>query len=74
MKAINVRENVQRYLCGGGKDMGQHPDGRYASFDYCFNYFQAFREQGRIADICSNQECPANLPTAWVLILRVGEC
>lgn len=55
MRAINVRENVQRYLCGGGKDMGLHPDGRYASFDYCFNYFQVFREQGRIADICSPQ-------------------
>jgi hypothetical protein len=29
------------------------PDARYASFDYCFNYFQSFREQNRIADIAA---------------------
>jgi hypothetical protein len=26
---------------------------RYASFDYCFNYFQSFREQDRVADIAA---------------------
>ena len=24
---------------------------RYASFDYCFNYFQSFREQDRVAGV-----------------------
>jgi hypothetical protein len=33
--------------------MGHHPDARYASFDYCFNHFQAFRERGKVGDICS---------------------
>ncbi len=50
---VNVDRNIQRYIEGGGRDSGQHPDGRYASFDYCFNYFQSFREQKRIGDICS---------------------
>jgi hypothetical protein len=31
-------------------------DERYASFDYCFNYFQSCREQDRIESICS-PEC-----------------
>ena len=26
---------------------------RYASFDYCFNYFQSFREQGEISKLAS---------------------
>jgi hypothetical protein len=50
---IDVHRNLRRYNEGGAKDMGRHPDGRYASFDYCFNYFQTFREQNRIADICT---------------------
>lgn len=29
------------------------PEQRYASFDYCFNYFQSFRESGVIADIAA---------------------
>jgi hypothetical protein len=49
---IDVRANLKRYLDGGEKDMGRHPDGRYASFDYCFNYFQSFRKHC-IRDICS---------------------
>jgi hypothetical protein len=27
------------------------PDDRYASFDYCFNYFQSFREQDPVKEI-----------------------
>jgi hypothetical protein len=30
---------------GTGKSRGMQPEERYASFDYCFNYFQAHREQ-----------------------------
>jgi hypothetical protein len=31
------------------------PDARYTSFDYCFNYFQSFREQDRAADIAASE-------------------
>lgn len=30
---------------------GPDPRKRYASFDYCFNYFQSFREQDRLKEI-----------------------
>jgi len=33
------------------------PNDRYASFDYCFNYFQFFRESGEISALAA----PANL-------------
>ena len=35
--------NLRRYL------EGRNPNERYASFDYCFNYFQSFRESGNIS-------------------------
>lgn len=34
---------------------GRRPDARYTSFDYCFNYFQSFREQGRVNEIASRE-------------------
>lgn len=36
---------------------GIAPDGREASFGYCFNYFQAFRESGMISELAN----PSNL-------------
>jgi|HubBroStandDraft_1064217.scaffolds.fasta_scaffold84406_2 hypothetical protein len=33
----------------------QGPLRRYASFDYCFNYFQSYREQDRTADIAAEE-------------------
>ena len=35
---MDIEANLRSYL------KGQEPTGRYASFDYCFNYFQSHRE------------------------------
>ena len=29
----------------------REPTARYTSFDYCFNYFQSHREQGKLPDL-----------------------
>lgn len=39
------------------KDEGRHPLARYASFDYCFNYFQEKYKNGKIEEIAY----PANI-------------
>lgn len=52
---IDVHANLKSYMDGGGKDLGRHAHGRYASFDYCFNYFQSLRDKSGIASICSEQ-------------------
>jgi hypothetical protein len=44
---INIQTNVQQFL----KDRNGFL--RYASFDYCFNYFQSFRENN-IAELASD--------------------
>ncbi len=49
---VDVCRNVGRFMEGAGKSKGRKPDERYASFDYCFNYFRSFYEQHRVADIC----------------------
>jgi hypothetical protein len=44
---VDIDGNVRSFRGDGG------PERRFASFDYCFNYFQRFCEQGRTADIAS---------------------
>lgn len=38
---VDITANATRYLSG------RRDTARYASFDYCFNYFQSFRDDGR---------------------------
>jgi hypothetical protein len=48
---LNLGDNLRRYLDD------RQPNERYASFDYCFNHFQSFRESGDASALAS----PANL-------------
>ena len=45
---LDLETNIKKYLDGDPNSEGRKPDARYASFDYCFNYFQSFREVGDI--------------------------
>ena len=42
---MNIQANIQTFL-----DKRQ-PDARSSSFDYCFNYFQSYREAGDVSEI-----------------------
>jgi hypothetical protein len=42
---VDIESNLKIYL---GK---REPSARYTSFDYCFNYFQAHREEGRLSEL-----------------------
>src|SRR5436190_18517706 len=42
---MDIEGNLQAYL--GARE----PTARYASFDYCFNYFQAYREQKKLPEL-----------------------
>jgi hypothetical protein len=44
----DIEGNVKRYLGN------RNPTARYASFDYCFNYFQSFRERDDVASIAAD--------------------
>lgn len=54
---MDLDANLRRYLDGATASSGRKPDARYTSFDYCFNYFQSFRDSGDISALAN----PANL-------------
>ena len=47
----NIKENLGSFENGliYSKDEGHHPLARYASFDYCFNYFQGFKDKKELS-------------------------
>lgn len=49
-KSVDIRANLGRYLAERG------PTLRYASFDYCFNYFQSTYEMGQIKELLRSPE------------------
>jgi len=53
LNSVNLDTNLRRFLDGGPNSGGRKPNERYASFDYCFNYFQSFRESGNISALAS---------------------
>ncbi len=46
---MDVSKNISAYL----KD--RNPELRYASFDYCFNYFKSFHENDKVEEIASQE-------------------
>lgn len=50
---MDLEANLRGYLDGGTNSDGRQPNERYASFDYCFNYFQSFRDSGNVSMIAS---------------------
>ena len=55
---MDLEANLLIYLGGDSANPdGREPNERCASFDYCFNYFQLFRDSGNIAALAS----PANV-------------
>ncbi len=52
--SVNLESNIRKYLDGGSASDGRKPNERYASFDYCFNYFQAFRESNTTTSLANS--------------------
>lgn len=44
---MHIQRNIQKYL------KNRQSTARYASFDYCFNYFQKYRDAGQISKIAN---------------------
>ena len=53
VEPMDIHANIRTYLDGNGAAGGLKPDERYASFDYCYNYFRSFREQERVQELAS---------------------
>ncbi len=57
---MDIEQNRERFLGGDAKHHGLQPNERYASFDYCYNYFQSFYEGGNTRGIAD----PIHLQTS----------
>ena len=44
-------KSLNKFKKANGKNGGMKPKERYSSFDYCFNYFQSFKNKNEIADV-----------------------
>jgi len=52
---MDIEGNILKYIHGNSSSRGIGPNERYASFDYCFNYFQGFKESGTVYQIVSHE-------------------
>jgi hypothetical protein len=52
---VDIEGNLLSYLDGSPTSDGRMADERYASFDYCFNYFQSFRDTRNVRQLASPQ-------------------
>jgi len=50
-----VKQCLDQFLEGRGKNKGRKPDERYASFDYCYNYFYSFYKTGKLSELANKE-------------------
>lgn len=50
-KSKGVEYYINKFMEGEGKNKGRHHNERYASFDYCYNYFYSFYRENRLPDL-----------------------
>ncbi len=65
---VDIEGCIREYIHGDGKSGGIGPLERYASFDFCFNFFQRFHEQGTAAALARPELMQAScLQLGWFL-------
>ena len=57
---MNIQTAINDFIGGRNKNKGRQPDERYASFDYCYNYFYSFYKNNNLKKLAN----PQNLQTS----------
>ena len=52
---MDLKGCINEYINGREEKHGRTPDGRYSSFDYCYNYFYSFYNENRIETIANDE-------------------
>jgi len=52
---MNIKVAITKFLNGTGKNKGKLPNERYASFDYCYNYFYSFYKSNTISELANEK-------------------
>jgi len=48
---MDINDSIEIFIDGRGKNKGRSPDERYASFDYCYNYFYSFYKENKLNEL-----------------------
>jgi hypothetical protein len=64
---MNLEANLKKFLKEGSVKGVRNPDLRNSSFDYCFNYFQSFRNSGNLPGLKSKENIQ-------ISCLHLGAC
>ncbi len=52
---MDVEKSINQFLEGNGKNKGRKPDERYASFDFCYNYFYSFYKENKLNELANEK-------------------
>jgi hypothetical protein len=52
---MDVKKSICQFLEGKGKNKGREPDERYASFDFCYNYFYSFYKRNKLNELADEK-------------------
>lgn len=52
---MDVIESINKFLEGNGKNKGRKPDERYASYDFCYNYFYSFYKRNKLNELADEK-------------------
>ena len=52
---MDIKKSFNQFLEGNGKNKGRKPNERYASFDFCYNYFYSFYKQNKLSGLANKE-------------------
>lgn len=52
---MDIKKSINQFLEGQGKNKGRKPDERYASFDFCYNYFYSFYKENKLSELANDR-------------------
>ena len=52
---MGVKKSINQFLDGNGKNKGRNSDERYASFDFCYNYFYSFYKRNKLDELADEK-------------------
>ena len=52
---MDVKKSLNKFLEGNGKNKGRKPNERYASFDFCYNYFYSFYKKNKLSELANEK-------------------
>ena len=50
---MDIKKSFNQFLEGNGKNKGRRPNERYASFDFCYNYFYSFYKNNKLSELAN---------------------